>query len=138
MLTVFLWSHADCNKYTKTKVDDIKSAITYPTWSIDDIVYIAFIRDARVSTSHVADKDIVVKKVRIVDMMMYNSIGGPNYIEGLYISMPIIDFPIKWKYQFIDTSIQNPRYGDRSDFYNEEMFQKTPELAKKALRESLL
>lgn len=129
-------SFAECNEDTKTKVDFIKSNIPYPKWSMGDVAYIAFIKDQKIGTNNFTDRDIVVYKVKIVGMKLYNSIGGPDFSDGLYLEENIKDFPITWKYQYLDTSIPNPKYRDFSDFINEDQFQKTPEDAKSALKQA--
>lgn len=139
MLTFLLpfAAYAECHEETKAKVDSLKGAIPYPKWNISDTAYIAFINDPKVGTNNFTDNDIIIIKVKIVDMMLFNSIGGPNYTEGLYLQSSPSTFPVRWKYQYIDTSIKNPKYGDRSDFYSEERFQRTPNEAKIELKKSL-
>lgn len=129
--------YCQCTDATKEKVENLKNAIPYPKYNIDDVVYIAFIKDPTKATNNFKDEDIVVRKVKIVDMMLYNSIGGPEYTDGLYLDSPLQEFPIKWKYQFIDTTISNPKYSDRSNFFDEESFCDTPIEAKKVLKEQL-
>ena len=129
-------AYPDCNEETKAKVDTLKSSLSYPRLSIGDIAYIAFIKDPNIGTNQLTEKDIIVKKVKIVDMMLYNSVGGPDYTEGVFLESSPKDFPLKWKYQFIDTSINNPKYGDRSDFHDEERFQSSPIEAKRILKDT--
>lgn len=130
-------AYAECHEETKAKVDSLKAAIPYPKLNINDNAYIAFINDPNIGTNNFTDKDIIIIKVKIVDMMLFNSIGGPNYTEGLYLESSPSTFSVKWKYQYIDPSIKNPKYGDRSGFYSEERFQKTPNEAKIELKKSL-
>lgn len=127
-------SFAECNENTKAKVDYIKSTIPYPKWNMGDIAYIAFINDPSIGTDNFTDRDIMVLRVKIVGMKLYNSIGGTDFADGLYLEEDIEDFPLMWKYQYLDVAIPNPKYRDFSDFISEDQFQKTPKDAKLALR----
>lgn len=117
-----LFVNAQFNEKTKGLVDSLKSSIPYPKFNIDDVLYIAFINDPNVGTNNVTEKDIDVMKVRIVNMRACNDIAGPEYSYVLSISGA---FPVKWQYQFLDTSIQSPKYRDYSDFYSEDRFSTT-------------
>lgn len=125
-----LFANAQCNEKTKELIDSLKSSIPYPKFNIDDVLYIAFINDPNVDSNNVTEEDVDVTKVRIVNMRAYNSIEGPQFS---YVLSLIGAFPVKWQYQFIDTSIQSPKYGDYSDFYSEERFSKTVIEAKQTL-----
>ena len=63
-----------------------------------------------------------VFKVRIVEMMLYNTFGGKDYHNGVFLTSPAEEFPLKWQYQFLDVSLPNPKYGDRSEFQDEDRF----------------
>lgn len=127
----------ETSRETKEKVDNLKLSIQYPKYNIGDILYIAFLKNDNVGTNNFRDSDIIVKKVKIADMMLYNSIGGPEFQIGLYMEANLQEFPIKWKYQFVDTSIANPKYGDLSNFIDESSFCESPEEAKNALKQAL-
>lgn len=117
---------AQTSKDTRTRVDALKSAIPYPKHNIGDTLFIAFINDPEVATDRVRPTDVSVIKVRIVEMMLYNTIGGNAYQNGVFLDVPAEDFPLKWQYQFLDTSLSNPKYGDRSDFIDEDCFFSNP------------
>lgn len=125
--------HAQCNEKTKVQVDSLKTSIPYPKFNIDDILYIAFINDPDVGTNNITDEDIDIKKVRVVNMKVYNSIEGSQYSQVLSLKGA---FPVEWQYQFIDVRIKNPKYKDRSDFHNESRFSTTFTGAKQALVEN--
>lgn len=116
------YANAQCNEKTKEQLDSLKSSIPYPKFNIDDVLYIAFINAPDVSTDNVTKEDINVMKVRIFDMRAYNSIGGSQFDNILSLNGT---FPVKWEYQFIDTSIKAPKYKDVSCFYPEDRFSTT-------------
>lgn len=125
-----LFANAQCNEKTKEQLDSLKSSIPYPKFNIDDILYIAFINDPDVGTNNIADEDIDIKKVRVVNMKVYNSIEGPQFSQGLSLKGA---FPVEWQYQFIETRIKAPKYKDFSDFYSEDAFSTTAIGAKQVL-----
>lgn len=124
---------AQTYKDTRVRVDALKSAIPYPKYNIGDTLFISFINDPEVATDKVRATDVFVIKVRIFDMMLYNTIGGKNFQAGVFLGVPIEEFPLKWKYQFIDTSLPTPKYGDCSDFYDEDRFFTDPKDAANSL-----
>ena len=113
---------AESPKETKSRVDALKTAIPYPKFNLGDTLYIVFINDPEVATDRVRTQDVDVLKVRIVNMSLVSSTYGYNYAEGLLLMDSLDEFPPRWKYQYLDTSLPNPKYGDRSDFYDEERF----------------
>lgn len=127
-----LFANAQCNEKTKEQLDSLKSSIPYPKFNIDDVLYIAFIKDPEVGTNNITEEDIDIKKVRIVNMRAYNSIEGPQFSYVLSLKG---SFLVKWEYQFIDVRIKNPKYKNCSDFHNEHQFSTTPTGAKQALME---
>lgn len=108
-------------------VNILKASIPYPKYNIGDTLFIAFINDPNVSTDAIRPSDVIVIKARIVEAMLCNTIGGPDFHFGVYLSSPVGDFPLKWRYQFVDTSIQNPKYRDFSAFQDEDRFFTNPE-----------
>jgi len=125
-----LYANAQCNEETKKQLDSLKASIPYPKFNIDDVLYIAFINDPNVGTNNVTEKDIDVKKVRIYNMIAYNSIEGS---ESSYVLSLIGDYPVEWQYQFIDIRIENPKYKDVSGFYSEDRFSTTAMGAKQTI-----
>jgi len=127
--------NAECNEETKKKVDMAKETIPYPKYNIGDVLYIAFINSPYISTNHVAEKDVEIKKVRIVDMRLQNTIGGPDLLYGVYLDSVDEDnsFPLEWVYQYVDNNIREPRNKDCSDFYEQDRFFDNINSAKKSL-----
>lgn len=113
-------------KETKARVDAIKSAIPYPRFNLGDTLYIAFIKDPETATNRVRHQDVDVREIRVVNLMLVSSSFGYKYAEGLYLEDALDEFPPRWKYQFYDTSNPNPRYGDRSAFFDEDRFFSSP------------
>lgn len=111
---------------TKARVDAMKSAIPYPKFNLGDTLYIAFIKDPETATNRVRLQEVEVREVRVANMMLLSSAFGYKYAEGLYLEDSLDEFPPRWKYQFYDTSNPNPRYGDRSAFYDEDRFFSSP------------
>ena len=124
---------AQTSNETKTSVDALKSSIPYPTYNIGDTRVIAFINDPEVAADAARSADVSVSKVRIVEMMLYNTFGGKDYHKGVFLNSPVEEFPLKWQYQFLDVSLQNPKYGDRSEFQDEDRFFSNPEDAASSL-----
>ena len=92
------------------------------------------IRDSpEVAADAARSADVSVSKVRIVEMMLYNTFGGKDYHKGVFLNSPVEEFPLKWQYQFLDVSLQNPKYGDRSEFQDEDRFFSNPEDAASSL-----
>jgi len=124
---------AQTSNETKTSVDALKSSIPYPKYNIGDTLFIAFINDPEVAADAARSADVSVSKVRIVEMMLYNTFGGKDYHKGVFLNSPVEEFPLKWQYQFLDVSLQNPKYGDRSEFQDEDRFFSNPEDAASSL-----
>lgn len=118
---------AQTSKETVSNVNMLKASIPYPKYNIGDTLYIAFVNDPNVSTDAIHPSDVVVIKARIVEIMLYNTIGGQDFHLGVYLSTPVERFPLKWQYQFVDTTIQNPKYRDFSVFQDEDRFFTNPE-----------
>lgn len=131
--TLSLVCSAHTSKITRERVDSLKLAIPYPMHNIGDTLFVAFINNPEVATDAVRPSDVEVLKVRIVDMMLYNSIGGKGFTNGVFLDVPHEEFPLRWQYQFLDAFLPNPKYGDRSDFYDEDVFFSNPMDAKKSL-----
>lgn len=124
---------AQTSKETEERVNALKSAIPYPKHNIGDTLFIAFINDSDVAVGAVRPADVSVIKVRIVEMMLYNTFGGKDYHKGVFLNSPAEEFPFKWQYQFLDASLSNPKYGDRSEFQDEDRFFSNPEDAAASL-----
>ena len=124
---------AQTSKGTEERVNALKSAIPYPKHNIGDTLFIAFINDPDVAVGAVRPADVSVIKVRIVEMMLYNMFGGKDFRKGVYLDSPVGEFPLKWQYQFVDASLSNPKYGDGSEFYDENRFFTNPEAAAASL-----
>lgn len=124
---------AQTSNETKTSVDALKSSIPYPKYNIGDTLFIAFINDPEVAADAARSADVSVSKVRIVEMMLYNTFGGKDYHKGVFLNSHVEEFPLKWQYQFLDVSLQNPKYGDRSEFQDEDRFFSNPEDAASSL-----
>lgn len=124
---------AQTSNETKTSVDALKPSIPYPKYNIGDTLFIAFINDPEVAADAARSADVSVSKVRIVEMMLYNTFGGKDYHKGVFLNSPVEEFPLKWQYQFLDVSLQNPKYGDRSEFQDEDRFFSNPEDAASSL-----
>lgn len=118
---------------TRERVDALKSSIPYPKYNIGDTLFIAFINDPELPASALQENNIDVFKVYVVEMMLYNSFGGKDYDYGVYLNSPLEEYPLRWKYQYYDASLINPRYRDRSDFFDEDRFFPNPIEAKKSL-----
>ena len=125
-----LFANAQCNEKTKELVDSLKSSIPYPKFNIGDVLFVAFINDPEVGINEAKEEDVDVMKVQIVNMRAYNDLAGP---ESSYVLSINGAFPIKWQCQFIDTSIQSPKYRDLSGFYSEDRFFSTAIEAKQSL-----
>lgn len=124
---------AQANRETKERVDALKSAIPYPKYNIGDTLFIAFISDSEVAVGAVRSADVSVYKVLIVEMMLYNTFGGKDFHDGVFLNTSVEEFPLKWQYQFLDISLPNPKYGDRSEFQDEDRFFSNPEDAVSSL-----
>lgn len=108
-------------------MDALKNAIPTPKYEVGDTLYISFIKDPGVDSRFVSSSDLTTRRVVIIDCRLV------NYEGGVYLSLPVTDFPLSWEYQYIDTAIKNAKYSDRSDFYFEYRFGATPAEAEQAI-----
>lgn len=129
---------SQCNATTKGKIEALKESIPYPRFNIGDIVYIAFIKDIRIDINNLRETDLIVEKVRIEDMALYNGLEvvDDELQYGLYMSRLMDSDHMEWSYRFLDTTIVDPKYGDMSGFYSEDRFAQTPSEAKRKLLDS--
>lgn len=136
LVTTFFISSFSCysqsTEHTKQLVDSIRISIPYPKYNINDIVYIAFIKNPKADVRFLTDKDIEVVKARIVEMCVVNGNiwGTDGDISGLFIGEYGRTEKTWWMYQYVDATIEHPLYGDFSNkLYPEERFKRTPEEA---------
>lgn len=105
---------------SKAWVDKMKSSIPYPKYNIDDTAYIAFVRHSNVTGQNVKERDIEVFQVKIKDAMLTNGSCFGNSHPAVTIFNAYYEFPLEWHYQYVETSIWEPRVGDYSKEYFEE------------------
>lgn len=135
-LSLVSYCYGQCSDGTRELVDSIKMSIPYPKFNIGDTVYIACINNPAVGINQLTEKDIDVYKVRIVEMCVINGHlwGTEGNISGLFIEG---SETMEWNYQYLDTTIKNPRYGDFSKkIFPESRFAKTSKEAIQILKKS--
>ena len=130
-----IYVSAQCNDKTKEQVNQLKSSIPYPKFNINDTLYIAFINNKDIGINEVTGKDMEVKRVKIINMKIYNDLEIQN-------SNPILSLrgslPAEWQYQFVDILIKSPKIKDCSTFYSEDRFSTSIIGAKEAIIEENL
>ena len=112
------------------KVEAIKKAIPNPKYEVGDTLYISFIKDSAADSRFIRPSDLTTHRVVVIDCRLANFDGG------VYLSLPVADFPLSWEYQYLDTAIKNAKYSNRSDFFPENRFGITPADAEQTLIEN--
>lgn len=112
------------------KVEALKQAIPSPKYEVGDTLYISFVNDPAADTRYLRPSDLSTLRVVLIDCRL------ANYDGGLYLSLPVADFPLSWEYQFVDAALPRPKYSDRSEFYQENRFGATSAEAQKSLLEN--